>query len=388
MPSPYDPSASAQPQLGYGQRGAASLDAFNQWFRARPEYYAKLKQFGQDPTNVHLNDAQKQEMVRLAQSLGAVVDEGHDGQEVDDSGNFRAKSHKLRNTLIVAGIAGAALATAGLAGAFAPAAAGATGGVEAGATAGLGAAALPGAGTALGGAGFTAVGAPLASAAAAGGAAADVGAGAAAPAVAGSTLPAATYGAGGAVTNFAASPAIAGAAGTPMLESILRYGVPTVGNLVGGIIQANASGKASDAQQRYLEEALAYQKEQDAYNRKTAAEHYDYSKNTEASRYGDYTNNIAGYVATGNSANARMASLLGLPPNAPMTGSSMPKVSAASVPAVTGVAPSPGVTTQPQTRTNEPMVTMQGPDGSQKQVPSSQVDHYKQIGATVIGQAA
>lgn len=142
------------PNLGYNNRNSTSIDTFNQWFRARPEYYAKLAQFGQDPNNVHLNDAQKQEMVKLAQSLGAQVDEGGDGQEVDDSGNFRAKSHKLKNGLIIAGIAGAALLTAGAAGAFAgaaaPGAAGAgLGGVEAGAASGLGAAASSGA--ALGG---------------------------------------------------------------------------------------------------------------------------------------------------------------------------------------------------------------------------------------------
>lgn len=152
------------PPLGYGQRGEAPLDAFNQWFRARPEYYAKLASWGQDPTNVHLNDDQKQQMVRLAQSLGAVVDEGHNGQEVDDSGNFQAKSHALRNTLIVAGIAAASLATMGAAGVFSAGAGGASaagaGGAAAGAsTAGAGAAAA-GAGAAAGGAGVaTAAGA-------------------------------------------------------------------------------------------------------------------------------------------------------------------------------------------------------------------------------------
>lgn len=164
-----------QPQLGYDKTSETTLDAFNQWFRARPEYYAKLAEFGQDPTNVHLNDQQKQQMVKLAQSLGAVVDEGGSGQEVDDSGNFRNKSHKLRNTLIVAGIAGAALLTAGAAGVFSGAAAPAAttgaslGGVESGVTAGLGAASLPGAGTALGAgstlAGVGAAAAPLASSA-------------------------------------------------------------------------------------------------------------------------------------------------------------------------------------------------------------------------------
>lgn len=138
------------PNLGYGQRGDVAIDAFNQWFRAQPQYAQKIASFGQSPNNVHLNDDQKQEMVRLAQSLGAVVDEGHDGQEVDDSGNFRAKSHTMRNIAIIGGIAAATLLTAGAAGAFAGGAAtagggAAAGGVEAGVTAGLGTSALPGA---------------------------------------------------------------------------------------------------------------------------------------------------------------------------------------------------------------------------------------------------
>lgn len=146
------------PSPGYGNTNEVSLDAYNQWQRGQPWYQALIKSFGQDPNNVHLSDQQKQAVVRAAQAHGAVIDEGTNGQEVDDSGNLRGVGHKLRNTLIVAGIAGAALATAGatglLSGAAAPAAsAGAAGGVESGVTAGLGAAALPGAGTALGGAG-------------------------------------------------------------------------------------------------------------------------------------------------------------------------------------------------------------------------------------------
>lgn len=123
-----------QPDLGYGQRGDAPIDAFNQWLRARPEYQALLSSWGQSPNNVHLNDGQKQQVVRLAQSLGAKVDEGHNGQEVDDSGNFQAKSHLVRNIAIIGGIAAAALLTAGAAGAFAgPAAAGSSAAAGAGA---------------------------------------------------------------------------------------------------------------------------------------------------------------------------------------------------------------------------------------------------------------
>src|SRR5438105_3299103 len=103
----------APPTLGYGNRAEASIDAVNQWMRSTPWYQQKLASWGQTPNNVHLSDWQKQDLIRTAQANGVVVDEGHDGQQLDDSGNFEAKGHGLRNTLIVAGIAAAALATAG-----------------------------------------------------------------------------------------------------------------------------------------------------------------------------------------------------------------------------------------------------------------------------------
>lgn len=150
-----------QPQLGYGNRAESSIDSVNQWMRSQPWYQEQLQKWGQDPNNVHLTDPEKQDIIKLAQANGVVVDEGHNGQEIDDSGNFQAKSHTLRNVMIVGGLAAAALLTAGAAGVFGSAAAGAgagadaagtaagLGGVEAGATAGLGTAALPGAMAAL-----------------------------------------------------------------------------------------------------------------------------------------------------------------------------------------------------------------------------------------------
>lgn len=138
--------ATTPPPLGYGTRGEAPIDSVNQWMRGQPWYQQLLASWGQSPSNVHLNDGQKQQIIRAAQANGVVVDEGHNGQEVDDSGNFQAKSHALRNTLIVAGIAGAALLTAGAAGVFGSAAAG-------GGAAGGGGAAAAGAGAAGAGAG-------------------------------------------------------------------------------------------------------------------------------------------------------------------------------------------------------------------------------------------
>lgn len=120
--------------------------------------------------------------------------------------------------------------------------------------------------------------------------------------------------------------------------ALARYGAPLVGDIVNGIIQSRAASSASEAQQKYLEEALAYQKEQDKItNDRNAAndllkkeqdardfarltgldqqtqQHYLDNTNREAARYGDFTGNIAPFVASGQSANAKMAALLGLP---------------------------------------------------------------------------
>src|SRR5882757_1053351 len=126
------------PQLGYGQRSEQPINTVNQYKNQQPWFQSLIRSFGQDPNNIHLNDAQKQAVIRAAQANGIVVDEGNNGQEVDDSGNFRAKGHGLRNTLLVAGLAAAALGTVGLAGAFAPAAAGAGAAETAGTAAGGG----------------------------------------------------------------------------------------------------------------------------------------------------------------------------------------------------------------------------------------------------------
>lgn len=121
--------------LGYGAPTEVQIDQVNQWMRGQPWYQSLIRSFGQNPNSVHLNDSQKQAVVRAAQANGVIVDEGQ--QEVDDSGNFRNQGHKLRNTLMVAGIAGAALAAPYLI----PAIAGAGGG---GAAAGAGLAGIEG----------------------------------------------------------------------------------------------------------------------------------------------------------------------------------------------------------------------------------------------------
>ena len=405
------------PALGYGQRNDVALDAFNQWFRSTPQYAAKLAEYGQDPRNVHLSDAQKEGMVKLAQSLGAVVDEGHNGQEVDDSGNFQAKSHTARNIAIIGGIAAATLLTAGAAGAFAGGAAAAGGGSAAGGAA-AGSGLLASAATV-----------PTVGALAAGGTGLAAGAGTAAT-VAG--------------TAGALAPSVLGGGSMAGLSygDLLKYGLPVAGNLVGGLIQAKASTAANDAQQKYLEEALAYEKEKDQYQRGVDAA----AVTKEASRYGDYTGRIAPFIANGTNSNDRMAALLGLPARAGGGGaSSGPPASQrvpidaatqaairselqrtnssddpaawdeylsshgdssvknwdywkgridtgdgvgkgyAGAPVAAQSAPAAQVTTQPQARA---AVQMRAPDGSVKAIPADQVQFYQSKGATVLQGAA
>lgn len=145
---------------------------------------------------------------------------------------------------------------------------------------------------------------------------------------------------------------------------ILKYGLPEAGALVRGLIQRKDDKAASSLEQKYLEEALAYQKEQDAYERTrrerldaqeasrydatwnrdesrygdewdrsetrygdTQREYlsefarnedrYGFEADREASRYADTSKRIAPYLQSGANANDRMAQLLGLPAGAP-----------------------------------------------------------------------
>jgi hypothetical protein len=221
------------PQLGYGKPTEATIDSVNQWMRAQPWYQDQMRAWGQDPGHPTLTKAQSSQILKAAQSQGVVVDEGD--MEVDNHGNFNPKGHKLRNTLVVAGIAGAALATAGLAGAFGGAAAG---GGSAATGAGSGIAGLgggvglgeTGAVTGLAGSGF-------------GGAAGAVGAGSAAGAGAGIAGVAPT---GGGVLGTASKIAdIAGriGGGVNAVDAALHGGLDPQAR---GIGAANAAAQAAN----------------------------------------------------------------------------------------------------------------------------------------------
>jgi hypothetical protein len=313
------------PNLGYGQQSEQTIDTVNQWMRASDWYNTLIHSFGQDPRNVHLNDQQKQQVMRAAQAQGVVVDEGN--MEIDPSGNFNPIGHKLRNTLIVAGLAAATIATMGAAGVFSGAAGGgaagssAAGGVLEGTAAGAGgstaiAAGIPAGVGAVEGGAYGLGDAALASMGGAAGTGVGTGA-----AVAGGGA-----GAWDAAGNFIGNstydiPAdVAAAGGSRSYMDLLKYGLPVGGGIAGALIQANASGNASAAQQKYLEDALAYEKENDLYNRGVAADTLAYNRAAseakialEAGRYADYSGRITPFVQNATSSNDRMSALLGLP---------------------------------------------------------------------------
>lgn len=224
---PVDPNADpnvAQPGTNRVWGGAtnATIDQANQAMRVMPWYQDLLHSWGmttapgQAPT---LNKSQQTQVLRAAQAHGFQVDEGN--LHVDEHGNFHNNGHALRNTLIVAGLAAATIATMGAAGAFSGAAGAAMAGGEAaagGAAAAGGVTAGTLAGIEGGTAGLTAAGA------------AGLGAATAVPALAGA-------GAAGAVGAAGA----AGAAGGSIL--------PTAGTVAGtaGSVLPKAIGSGGDS---------------------------------------------------------------------------------------------------------------------------------------------
>lgn len=358
LAQPAAAPSSGPPTLGYGNTNSASLDSVNQWMRGQPWYQALIRSFGQDPNSVHLNDAQKAAVVKAAQANGIVVDEGHNGQEVDDSGNFEAKSNLGRNILIGAGIAGLALTGFGAAG-IGPLA-GVLG--AGGAAADAGAAAAEGgtlASTALPVTGALATG--TASSLGAGGATA-IGSAAAGGAfdAAGNFIGPSTV-AGEAGTAGAGAAAAAGAGGaakaaSSWLAPVLGAGIGAVGNIIGAGIQSSANEDAAKIQAQSIQNAL------------------DFAKQEYATKVGA----LQPYTANGMASNDRMAQLLNLPARAGTTATGTPlggpTLGANGQPAPQAAAPPQGV-------------LMQAPDGSPpRMVPAEAVAAAQQKGATIVPQ--
>jgi hypothetical protein len=271
MSDPLAPAAGPSANLGYGKQTEATIDHANIAMRSMPWYQEQMRQWGQDPGHPTLAKSQSQQILKLAQAHGFQVDEGN--MEVDPGGNFNPKGHKLRNTIIVAGLAAgayfalpaiiAAASSGGAAGAGAAAGTAGLGGVEAGVTAGLGAAALPGAGTALGVAGG------LGGAAAAGGGAAALGGGGA---LASTALPTVAGTVAGGTGLAGGTTAATGGIGSTILGAAKNYAskgngaqgyLQTAGE-IGNALGANAAGRAAG---RVDESAINQRQDQIAQQR-------------------------------------------------------------------------------------------------------------------------
>lgn len=115
----------------------AEVNQANQYARSQPWYQAMLKQWGQDPSHVKLDQSEQDTLLAQLRQRGINVS---DHFTVDESGNIAPKSELGKKILIGAAIGGAALTGLGLAGvgpmaglfgAGGEAAAGATGAAEA-----------------------------------------------------------------------------------------------------------------------------------------------------------------------------------------------------------------------------------------------------------------
>jgi hypothetical protein len=292
------------PALGYGKPTEASIDQVNIWMRSTPWYQQLLKQWGHDPAHPgDLTKAQRDQLLRTAQAQGVVVDQGD--MEIDTHGNFNPKGHKLRNTLIVAGIAGATLATMGAAGAFAGAAgagagAGAGGGTLASSAIGSGAI-----GGITGGTGLAAgTGGALASTA--------IGSGAIAPIVGGTGLTAGGAGVGSTLLSGAGR-----FAGSPQGANLLT-------NVFGTIYGTHAQGAAGRAQLEYLQRKDEQERQDKLAADAEARRQFDQTQALNLEQYNQREARLAPFRSTGTGANATLASWLGLPASTAYTPAQMP----------------------------------------------------------------
>ena len=143
---PYDTAA----PMGMITRQSSEedIDTANRAMRSQPWYLEYLQSIGQNPNAVRLSGDQRKALERLVmQHVG--VEEA--GLNIDHSGNIDKVGHKLRNGLIIAGIAaGGYFAAPAIAGALAGGGAGAGGAAAGGAAGAAGGAGAAGAGLAGG----------------------------------------------------------------------------------------------------------------------------------------------------------------------------------------------------------------------------------------------
>ncbi len=304
-----------------GQKSSETdIDRANQWLRSQPFYLEFIRSIGQDPSYVHLNDAQKKQFAQIAAANGLPLPSN---DEIDPAGNINPKGHKMRNFLIAAAIGGAAVG-----GYYALPAL--TGG---GGAAGAGAAGA--AGTGAGGTLAATTTAPLVGSLAAGG-------------VASGAVPAA----------LAAGSGAAAAGGGAALGASSGLGALGWASLAGNVgsqaVGAYLQNKGINAEAEGNREALDFTKK--VYEQERA--------------------DSAPYRALGQGSVQTLAQLMGQPqapqgynPNAPQGPNQAPPPAA------------PGVNVgDPRLGAG---VLMVAPTGEEKLVPSDQVQHWISKGASV-----
>ena len=90
------------------------INQFNEGWRSSPIYQQILQQVGVNPSGpIQLSDQQRKQVQLLLEQNGVMLPKG---SEIDPAGNANEPNNKLRNTLIGAGIAGAAATGLGAAG--------------------------------------------------------------------------------------------------------------------------------------------------------------------------------------------------------------------------------------------------------------------------------
>ena len=168
------------------------------------------------------------------------------------------------------------------------------------------------------------------------------------------------------VVGGAASGAAAGSGGG-IPGAVAGAAIGAVASIFGNKKQASASKYATQAQTRAADEALAYQKEQDAYNRKVSEDERAYQRSQDAltrqlaleardysrGQYADYLGRLRPYAGVGERAVTGLERQLG-------------GTVAATVPSMAR---------------GGGMVTLKSPSGSVRQVPAAQAAHYMSLGA-------
>lgn len=162
---------------------------------------------------------------------------------------------------------------------------------------------------------------------------------------------------------------------------LIAAGTAAGATIYGAHSQQSAQREASRIDSGAAREALDYQKEQDAYERQRSEEERDYGRGKyeedtlyDRGQYADYLGRLDPYRAAGTGALTRLSSHFG--GSSPSMTYARP--TSLNLPQVTQPGASSGV------RGGTGMIVIQAPDGSTREVPASQAEHYISRGGVVV----